>query len=966
MKKTLLIFLLAITGIVNAQKGTIRGTVIENESGLTVIGANVVIPVPLSGVSTDLDGQFSIAMESGTYTVKISFISFQTVIIENVIVKVGEVTTLGNIRLKSASISVDEVVITATATRKSESALNSMKKKSATMMDGISAQKMAMTGDGSAAEAAQRVTGVSIEGGKYIYVRGLGDRYSKVTLNGTDIPGLDPDKNSLQMDIFPTALIDNIIVSKNFTADLPANFTGGLVNIETKSFPDEKIVSASFGISYNPGMHFNSDYLTYEGGKTDFLGFDDGTRALSQAGRGTEIPTAFARGYTDEDVNEFNKEFNPTLGAENQTSLMDYSASFTIGNQIQLGKSKENQSSNRSLGYMFSLSYKSQQSFYDDITYGQYVRADDPASKELVYGDLQTGQLAEQSNLVGLLGGLAYKTKLSKYKINLMHLQNGTSSAGQFLLDQNSDVPGRSGFTAASDNLGYNQQGLTNLFIGGTHVIKGNNMKVEWKLSPTYSSAFDPDIRKTAFTYAVDTSFQAGNAGVPSRLWRELNEFNVVAKGDVTYDHQFLDEDAKLKFGFSGIYKQRDYEIFEYSLLFASGQSWNNIDPNEVLDPSNLFPNRPNGSYHVSFNTNEVNPNQYNANSRNIAVYVSEEFNLNSNLKAIVGVRIEDFELRHTGRDINAAQNNGGNSLKNEVVLDGTDLFPSVNFIYSLAEEMNLRAGYSKTIARPSFKELSFAQIVDPVSNRTFNGGLFSNGADWDGNLTATNIDNFDVRWEMFLERGQIFSASAFYKRFQDPIELVRIPLNLTGFEYQPRNVGDGNLYGIELEFTKSLNFINESFKNFSLSGNVTLVKSVIEMTTTEFSSRKLVEREGEDIDNKREMAGQAPYVVNFGVSYTNLEKGISSGLFYNVKGPTLIIVGTGFVPDIYQREFHSLNWGISKKIGEERKTAIDFKVSNILNDKREDFFSAFEAADQIFTQFSPGTTISAGISHKF
>jgi outer membrane receptor protein involved in Fe transport len=583
----------------------------------------------------------------------------------------------------------------------------------------------------------------------------------------------------------------------------------------------------------------------------------------------------------------------------------------------------------------------------------------------LDYGDLQNGQLAEQSNLIGALGGLAYKKGTSKVKMTLMHLQNGTSRAGRFFLDQNPDVPGRSGFTAASDNLEYNQQSLTNLFIGGTHMAKKNKLKLEWKLSPTLSSAIDPDIRKTAFTYAVDTSFQAGNAGVPSRIWRELAEFNVVAKGDFTYEHKFLDEPAKLKGGFSGIYKQRNYEIFEYSILFASGQDWSIIDPNQVLDPDNLFPNRPNGSYHVSFNTNDINPNQYDANSRNIAFYISEEFNVHPNLKAILGLRVEDFELRHTGRDINAAQNNGGNSLDNEVVLDGTDLFPTVNFIYTLAEEMNLRAGYSRTIARPSFKELSFAQIVDPVSNRTFNGGLFSSGDDWDGNLTETFIDNVDLRWEMFLPKGQIFSASLFYKRFVDPIELVRIPLNLTGFEYQPRNVGDGNVYGLEVEFTKALDFLGPTLEKFALSGNVTLVQSEIEMTETEFSSRKLVEREGENLDNKREMAGQAPYVVNFGITYTNAEKGINSGLFYNVKGPTLIIVGTGFVPDIYQREFHSLNWGISKKIGE-GNTTIDLKVANILNDEREEFFSAFQASDQIFTQFNPGRTFSVGVNHKF
>src|SRR5690606_6938265 len=188
----------------------------------------------------------------GTHVLQISYITYQTITIEQVAVSPGKVTLLPNIRLKSDNLELSEVVITAEAVRSSEVALLSMKQKSAGMMDGISAAKMKMTGDATAVEAAKRVTGVSIEGGKYIYIRGLGDRYTKTTLNGVDIPGLDPDRNSLQMDIFPTNLIDNMMISKNFTANLPADFTGGILNIETKDFPTGKILNVSIGTSFNP------------------------------------------------------------------------------------------------------------------------------------------------------------------------------------------------------------------------------------------------------------------------------------------------------------------------------------------------------------------------------------------------------------------------------------------------------------------------------------------------------------------------------------------------------------------------------------------------------------------------------------------------------------------------------------------------------------------------------------------
>jgi len=957
MKTFLLSFSIFFSYALFAQYGTIRGTVIDDETGETIIGANVAILDPLKGTSTDLDGQFSLSVSPGTYQIRVSFISYANITIDEVVVTAGEVTSLGTIRMTVGSLELDEVVVTATATRRSEAALNTMKKKSASMMDGISAQKMALTGDGTAVEAAKRVTGVTIEGGKYIYVRGLGDRYSKVMLNQMNIPGLDPDKNSLQMDIFPTNLIDNIVVSKNFTAESPADFTGGLVNVETKAFPDEKIMTASVGVSFNPSMHFNQENLTADNSSTDWLGFDDGLRELPDEIRNGEVPSIF--NGEDQAVNQFTRSFNPNLNAYEQTSFMDYSASFTMGNQIDLYEDK--------LGYIFSLSYKSQARYYDDVTYGEYQRQIETDQNELIYSDLQEGRFGQQNNLLGVLTGIAYKTKFSKFRVMVMHLQSAEHRAGEFSIDQNTEAVGRSGYTGFADNIEFNERGLTNLLLNGTHIFDSKGWEIDWRLSPTLSTARDPDVRSTAYTYAVDTSFQTGNAGVPARIWRELEEQSFTGRVDLIKSHQFNGEDAKFKFGFMNTYKERDYAIYETTVRFVGGQSWSTYNPDEVLDPANVYPNRPNSSY-IRSNVNFPNPNAYQANSNNIAAYISEEFNISPNLKSILGVRLENFVMRHTGRDIDGANTGGiqGNVLDDEIVLEGTDLFPSINFIYTLAEEQNLRFGFTRTIARPSFKELSFAQIVDPITNRTFNGALFEYPGDWDGNLVATYVNNIDVRWELFMDRGQIYSVSAFYKQFEDPIELVRIPLNRTGFEYQPRNVGQGEVFGAEFEATRSLDILSDKLDKFSLSGNLTLVRSRIDMTDAEFNARETNKRDGETIENEREMAGQAPYVINLGVTYNDLEKGIRAGLFYNVKGPTLLIVGTGFVPDIYQEPFHNLNLGFSKTLGKESKTTLDFNVDNILNDVRESFFQSFEAEEQIFTQFSPGIAFSLGVSYTF
>jgi len=964
----LLIFsFLSINSI--AQSGYIRGTVIDDESGETIIGANVAIMNPITGTSTDLDGKFSLSIQEGTYELKISFISFQSLSISEVAVKDGEVTNLGVIRLKTNSQQLEEVVVTASATRKSEAALNTMKKKSATMMDGISAQKMALTGDGNAVEAAQRVTGVTVEGGKYVYVRGLGDRYSKVTLNDLDIPGLDPDKNSLQMDIFPTSLIDNIVVSKTFSADQPADFTGGLVNIETKSFPDEKFLDVSFGVTYNPNMHFNSDYLDYEGGETDWLGMDDGTRELPDNTR-LRVPIRPIV-YDDEVVNEFTRSFNPTMAAEEQTSFLNYSLGISTGNQIELNKNKEDRKRSPKLGYIFSLTYQSDQEYYDDAFIGEYQNVADPSNPEMIYVDKFNGRVGSKSSLVGILGGLAYKTKNSKFKLNLMRIQNGVSRASIFSLDNNGAGGTASGYLGESNNLEYNERSVNNLLLGGLHVFNQSDWEIEWGISPTYSEANDPDLRQTPFTFTnTDSIFNPGGAGIPNRIWRSLSEFNNSSRIDFHKKFNAFGEDAKLSFGARHTYKQRSYEIMSFFMDFwSANQSWNGTDPNQIYDPSYIYPNLPNQGYMVPGNdlqfVKESNANAYEANSTTLGYYVSTELNPLPNLKSVLGLRVEHFSLNHTGRDIKGALGQeGGNVLDDEEVLSSTDLFPSVNLIYTLAEEQNLRFSFTQTIARPSFKELSFAQILDPVSGRVFNGSLFAVDS-WDGELLETRIDNFDLRWEKFLPKGQIYSISVFYKSFKDPIETVRLP-TVPGFQYQSRNVGDAQLYGFELEGTKSLGFISMSLENFALSGNFTYVHSILEMPELEYNGRKDFEKDGQNLEDKRVMAGQAPYVVNVGLTYTNIEKGISSGIFYNVKGPTLSIVGNGQNPDIYQVPFHSLNFSISKKLGQEQKTQLDFRIENVLNDVREFEYRSYDAESQLSSQFAPGPSISLGIRHSF
>ncbi|MDZ7758024.1 TonB-dependent receptor [Rhodohalobacter sp.] len=922
-------------------RGTIRGTVLDKNSGEPIFGVTVFIEETSDGTSTDLDGKFDIRIEPGVYNIKFTYVSYSPLLVEGVEVKEGEVTSLGDILISSSVKEMDELVVSADRINNSELAMISMKRKSPNVMDGITAQRFNEIGDSDAAEALKRVTGVSVEGGKYVYVRGLGDRYTKTMMNKVDIPSLDPDKNSIQIDIFPTNLIDNMVISKSAVAHMPADFTGGIVNIETKDFPNVPIMDVSVSVGYNPSMHFNNQFLDYGGSGTDFLGFDDGTRSLPEGARSSTIPTPVS-GDSPEQVNNFVNSFNQTLGPTQETNLMDYSLSVTMGNQFDVF-------GNKKLGYIFTGSYKNSNNHYSDIQYGEYQTQVGAENYELVYATTQDGVLSSRNILVSGLAGIAFKTDKSKYRLTAMHLQNGESSAGNFFIDNSPDAPGQSGYTADSYNLDYSERSITNFFIGGLHYLEEARLEIDWRIAPTFSSINDPDIRKTAYTLSLADNppkFSAGAGGNPSRLWRNMDEVNYSGRLDLNKDYTLFSGDAKVRLGASYSYKERDFEIFAFDL--QSFGSWPALtgDPDEVLREDNIYPN---GNVYYQSGNPDPNPNQYTSNVNYASAYISNEFVLTPKLRTYLGLRVENYVQRHTGRDALFAQSGtSGNNLDNAKVLDSTDFFPSVNFTYDMTDNMSLRTSYSRTIARPTFKELSFAQILDPVSDRIFNGGLFSIG-EWDGNLTETRIDNFDIRWERFGNNGQLLSLSGFYKTFDRPIEVVRIQVQVTSSEFQPRNVGDGEVFGAELEFRKNLDFLGTAFRWFSFNGNFTYVLSEIDLTEQEFNARKSREKTGETVTDSRQMAGQAPYIINAGLQYDNPEIGLDAGFFYNVNGETLVVVGGGLFPDVYSDPYHNLRFNLNKKLGD--KASVNLSVSNILNDSIDEVYKAFRAEESNLQQ---------------
>jgi hypothetical protein len=941
-----------------AQMGTLRGRVFDESTGQYVKDVQIYPTDSSASTVSDLDGQFELQLKPGNYSIFFQKEGFLTVKLTDVKSIENAIESLGEVGISPEKEVMGEISITVKANKNTEESLLTAKRLSGTMMDGISSANFKKIGDGDAAGAMSRVTGVSIEGGKYVFVRGLGDRYTKTTLNGMDIPGLDPDRNTIQMDLFPTNVIDNIIVAKTFTADLSADFTGGSVDISTKDFPDKKISSFSGGFGYNPNMHLRSNYLSYKGGKTDWLGFDDGTRGIPTDGR-TDIPQyaqviANPDGTKGQEYQTILRGFNPIMGATQSTSFMDFNLGYNYSNQKKL-------SGGRKLGYSVAATYKNETDFYQGIEYNLYGKNPNTSINELSTFTKQRGDEASNKVLLGALATVALKTADKKIKVTLLHIQNGESKSGNYTFlstDNGTD------FNATQFNLDYTQRTLTNLLVHGSQTFANSPWKLEWKITPTRSAIEDPDIRFSRFRegdYIISTE-----VGLPERIWRNLLEYNLAGKVDVERETTRKGLKGNVKLGLASTVKYRDYNIqnFQFSI---DGVDFTG-DPNQIFVDQNYFSSQNIQGLRYTPMFIPRNPNAFKARSNYLAAYASNELPLNKRSKLILGLRSELYQQFYTG--IN--QENPPRQLQDERVLNNFDIFPSANFIHALSKRQNLRLSATRTIARPSLKEMSFATILDPITGRTFIGGMFpettqSGGSKvelWDGNLKPTHITNLDVRWENFMDKGQMLSMGLFYKALQNPIEIVQFLSDQGSF--QPRNVGNAQILGLELEVRKNLKQWSKALEGVTFNTNITLTQSSIALTPSEKLSRELSARDGQIIGDRRAMAGQAPYIVNAGLAYAAKDKKFDAGLYLNVQGPTLLFVGYGNRSDVYSVPFNSLNFNSNFSFGPQDRMAIGFKVTNVLNDNKEQIFTGYLAQDQYFSRFNPGRTFSLKYSYTF
>lgn len=936
MKNLLLLYAIFLVAfpVLAQNNGFIRGKITDRQTGEGLYGATVMKQGTGIGVVADFDGNFSLSLEPGMHTIVLTFISFQTQTVENVAVKAGEVTTLNFVMTPIAS-ELEAVVVTGEALRDTETGITTFQRKSANVIDGVSNQTFKKTGDRDLASAMGRVTGVSVQSGKFVYVRGLGDRYTRTTLNSMTIPGLDPDRNDVQIDIFPTSVLENVIVYKTFSPNLPGDFSGGIVDVETKNFPEQKTTAVSFGLRFNPDMNLNDNFLVYEGGKTDWLGFDDGTRALPFPSS-TVVPDVSSRDASA--VESLTRALNPQLATQRKRSFLNSSLSFSHGNQIN--------KRNYTIGYTAIFNYQSRFEYYDDAEFGNYTREDNKSDKNFFAEEIRKGELSRRSVLWSGLVSAALKFDKHSFSATFFRTQNGVSETSD-RISRNFD---QTQATLYENILTYSQRSVTNGLITGTHQF--GKMRLDWKNAYTIARTYDPDFRETAIDISnpeMPTLNTGAGAGI-RRFWRDLNEFNENFKADFTLPYGTT---HKLQFGAAVLYKDRKFDVFNYRIN-TTERSGVPLDADYFLKPENIWTGAEKRGTYLEGNPEATN--NYEAVSGVYAAYIMTEMALGK-LKAVYGARLEKAAMYYTGVD------SRGNVFDNVQTLNQTNILPSVNLVYGLSATLNARGSFGQTLARPSFKEKSAAQIYDPITKRFFNGNL---------ELRQTIINNYDLRIENFFENGDMISLSAFYKQFDGHIELVTY--DVAPDNVKPRNAGGSLVYGVEFEARKNLAFVSPMFSNFTLGTNITLANSQVELQSvivnesglTELESRQNNAREGEVVEAVRPMAGQSPYLVNAYLNYSDASGFLNANLSYNVQGESLFIIGVGAVPDIYTQPFNSLNVNVYRDFGAAKNHRFTIGVNNLLMAEKKDLYQGYGGVEAVYSVFKPGRTFAITYGYNF
>ncbi len=926
-----------------SQFGTINGTVSDAETGETLVGVNVIIKDPFMGSNTDINGYYELDhVPAGIYTVSYSYVSYAPLEVKEVTVKAGEKTTI-NVKLRPESMGLEEVVVKARRIDHTENAILSMQKRALSVQDGISSQEMEKSGVGNAAQSVAKITGVSIVDGKHINVRGLGDRYSGAQLNGVTLASTDPYSNSASLDLIPANMLEKVIASKTFSPDMPGNFTGGNVNLSTKSFPEHRFFKVSLKTGYNTQSSFNSSSLSFDAGRYAFAGYNDGTLQLpailedpsTRAELGSDIYIKARRddryaGLLDESIKSMHSEMAPTA----KPSGNNYSFNLSYGKQFKI--------LGRPLGIMAGAGFSRNLSHYANGSQAAWDITGLEADRLFAFYELHDTK-SVQNPSVNAITTLSYKLS-DNHELGANFIYN--HDAKYTARYQQGAAPG---FISASNalfetrTLHYQERGLGNFQFRGKHLFPSlGELKVEWIGGLTNSFQNDPDLRFFANEIRDSQYYiRVSEYSLPSHFFRTLKDQGREFKMDFELPISSGSEFNKLKFGFLANEKTRKFRELRFDVNNDKGERYAG-DPEAYFGPANsgiigydeLRHRNVIGLYLVN---NSRASNSYNGLQRIYAAYGMMNYRFGRKLKASGGVRMEHTQISVQSADstLEAGQ------------IRQSDFLPALNLIYTLNENMNIRASASKTIARPSMRELA------PFSSFDYIGGFIYIG---NPELKQSLVNNFDLRWEWFTRPGEVFAVSAFYKKFKDPISKF-----YNSEAYNPeiifQNTKTAYVYGAELDLRKRLDVISPVLKNFKTGVNFTYIASRVAMDPAEYQILSSINPE---LKSYRPFQGQSPYLVNAFLSYDSDTAGIHAMISYNVFGPRLSEIGKEGVPDIYEQPRHMLNFRVSKKMGRNLEWSVE--MQNLLNTRFEKSQN-FKGEKYITEGYQLGRTFNIGMS---
>lgn len=914
------------------ETGAIVGVVVEAKAGAPLPGANVSIEGSTTGTSTDLEGRYRLdELRPGTYEVLFSFVGFQQKTITGIEVTAGSATQL-DVALAEQTAQLEEVVVAAEAARDSEVGLLKDRQQAAAVSDAISAETIGQAGAGTVAEAMSLVPGASVVEGRYVNIRGLEGRYVDTQLNGSDLPSTDPDGNSVALDVFPSSLIDNVVTTKTFTPDRPGNFTGGSVDITTKSFPDERFATLSISTSTNSEVGLGGTVIRPSGG------LDAVPSVVKRADLPESPPPYFSDAERKVDaLASATKAFAAPMTPRRKEVVGNYGAELSFGDRFEVF-------SGRPLGVIASASYDRSFSGYAGGTTARFNQTGLASETLTPSAEYATQRGVENTLLSGLLGLSLQPHPRHEVGLRVLYTRNHEEEARTETGRLPRDLAGDSRFQTRVSRT--TTRSVASLEATGTHRFgEGpDGVRVEWSAARSEATRDEPDYRFFSNQFSVaagDTSYAISPSIFlpPARYFRDLTEDTWGGNASVEVPIGAVTVEA------GGRVQAEDRTFRERTFLHGADRANYTGDPNAYVNERAGVVGTDEGG-DTRFGTyvrDFTDPrNNYDGEQTVGAGYLMAEFPVPGlpALTVIGGARVEytDMSIETLGEEPRRG------------AFSETDLLPSANLKWALRDNMNLRLAYGRTIARPTFREFA------PFESFQFVGDYIERG---NPDLQRTRVDNFDLRWEWFVQPGELLSAGVFYKNFTDPIERTIDPEAAANQEITYLNRSSARVYGVELEVRKGLGGLAAWLQHVQVGGNLTLTESQVSRPDEVLQAIRAFDVSADDT---RPLQGQSPYILNLNAGYENPNSGTRINVFFNRFGDRLDTVTRNGV-DLYEQGRNMLSVNVSQQLlgGVTAKVSVE----NALGSEKV-ISQSFKGTEFVNDLRPLGRTVSVGVSYSY